>query len=177
MLTTDLLRALVKREAEPWAGWWGREVDQAREDETPQKPAMDLARHLKPFEVQSKTLRVGERTAKLPEVIGALETAKARAWARLTAPPAVAPSPSHGDSTVDVDEAARLLGMSRSWVYRHAGRLPFARRVGRRSLRFSTSGIRRYLGSRGGLISSGTNGGPLPHATSDATARAPSGVH
>src|SRR5262245_5949014 len=85
--------------------------------------------------------RVGQRQ---------LETAKARAWARLTAPPAVAPSLSHSDETVDVDEAARLLGMSRSWVYRHAARLPFARRVGRRALRFSTSGIRRYLASRGG---------------------------
>jgi hypothetical protein len=63
MLTADLLRALVKREAEPWAGSWGRDVDQAREDETPRKPAMDLARHLKPFEVQPKKLRVGERTA------------------------------------------------------------------------------------------------------------------
>ena len=63
MLTADLLRALVKREAEPWAGLWGREVDQARGDETPRKPAMDLARHLKPFEVQPKKLRVGERTA------------------------------------------------------------------------------------------------------------------
>jgi hypothetical protein len=52
LLTAGLLRALVKRE-----------VDQAREDETPRKPAMDLARHLKPFEVQPKKLRVGERTA------------------------------------------------------------------------------------------------------------------
>jgi hypothetical protein len=63
LLTADLLRALVKRETEPWAGWWGREVDLAREDETPRKPAMDLARHLKPFEVQPKKLRVGESTA------------------------------------------------------------------------------------------------------------------
>jgi predicted DNA-binding transcriptional regulator AlpA len=86
---------------------------------------------------------------RLPEVIGALETAKARAWARLTVPPAVAPSATHGDATVDVDEAARLLGMSRSWVYRHASRLPFACRVGGRALRFSTTGIRRYLASRG----------------------------
>jgi predicted DNA-binding transcriptional regulator AlpA len=86
----------------------------------------------------------------LPEAIGALETAKARAWARLTAPPAVAPSPSHCDSTVDVAEAARLLSMSRSWVYRNASSLPFTRRVGRRALRFSTSGIRRYLAAHGG---------------------------
>jgi excisionase family DNA binding protein len=86
---------------------------------------------------------------RLPEVLGALETAKTRMWMRLTAPPAVAQSATDSDETVDVDEAARLLGMSRSWVYRHARRLPFARRVGRRALRFSTSGIRRYLAARG----------------------------
>ena len=87
--------------------------------------------------------------AQLPEVVGALETAKARAWARLTAPPTAASAPADSDATVDVDEAARLLGMSPSWVYRHARRLPFARRVGGRALRFSTSGIRRYLSARG----------------------------
>ena len=38
------------------------------------------------------------------------------------------------DETVDVDDAARPLGMSRSWVYRHASRLRFTRRVGRRAL-------------------------------------------
>jgi predicted DNA-binding transcriptional regulator AlpA len=85
---------------------------------------------------------------RLPDALGALETVKSRMWMRLTAQPAVASSPTHGDATVDVDEAARLLGMSRSWVYRHASRLPFTRRVGRRALRFSTSGIRRYLAAR-----------------------------
>jgi predicted DNA-binding transcriptional regulator AlpA len=49
---------------------------------------------------------------------------------------------------VDVREAARLLAMSPGWVYRNAGRLPFTRRVGTRSLRFSVAGIRRYLASR-----------------------------
>jgi predicted DNA-binding transcriptional regulator AlpA len=86
----------------------------------------------------------------LPEVIGALETAKSRMWMRLAAQPAGAHSTTDADETVDVDQAARLLGMSRSWVYRHARRLPFAHRVGHRALRFSTGGIRRYLASRGG---------------------------
>lgn len=85
---------------------------------------------------------------RLPELIGALETAKGRAWVRLTAPAPGTSSAAEHDETVDVDEAARLLGMSRSWVYRHAGRLPFGRRVGRRALRFSTAGIRRYLATR-----------------------------
>lgn len=47
------------------------------------------------------------------------------------------------DDLVDVHEAARVLGMSVKWVYRHASKLPFAVRVGR-SLRFSRAGIEKY---------------------------------
>ncbi len=84
----------------------------------------------------------------LPELIGALETAKARAWVRLTAPAPGSPSAAEHDETVDVDDAARLLGMSPGWLYRNARRLPFTRRVGPRALRFSVAGIRRYLTNR-----------------------------
>jgi hypothetical protein len=63
VFTIDLLRHLVDREGEPWPGWWGREVDQAKEGETPRKPAMELARYLKPFGVQPKKLRDGDRTS------------------------------------------------------------------------------------------------------------------
>jgi predicted DNA-binding transcriptional regulator AlpA len=84
----------------------------------------------------------------LPEAIGALESVRARAWARLVASVTAGPPPDPADTTVDVHEAARLLGMSPAWVYRNAGTLPFTRRVGGRSLRFSVAGIRRYLASR-----------------------------
>lgn len=57
LLTIDLLRALVERETEPWPGWWGRDVDQAKDGEVPRKPAMELARYLKPFEVQPIPMR------------------------------------------------------------------------------------------------------------------------
>jgi hypothetical protein len=63
ILTVDLLRALIEREAEPWGGWWGKDVDQAKDGETPRKPAMELARRLKLFDVRPKKLRVGDRTA------------------------------------------------------------------------------------------------------------------
>jgi hypothetical protein len=53
----------------------------------------------------------GVPTASLPEVIGAFEAAKARAWARLMLVSPAAPAPDN-DATVDVREAARLLGMS-----------------------------------------------------------------
>jgi predicted DNA-binding transcriptional regulator AlpA len=45
-------------------------------------------------------------------------------------------------------EAAALLGVTVSWLYRHAGRLPFARRLSRKALRFSESGLRRWLATK-----------------------------
>jgi hypothetical protein len=62
ILTIDLLRALVEREGEPWGGWWGKDVDQAKEGETPRKPAMELAQHLKDFDVRPKKLRIEKWT-------------------------------------------------------------------------------------------------------------------
>src|SRR5262245_53269208 len=55
-----------------------------------------------------------------------------------------APYEQGNDDCLDIREAAKLLRMSPSWLYRHAARLPFARRVGRRTLRFSAAGIRKY---------------------------------
>src|SRR5262249_24352010 len=41
-----------------------KDVDAANDGQTPRTPAMELARYLKPFGVQPKQLRVGDRTAK-----------------------------------------------------------------------------------------------------------------
>jgi predicted DNA-binding transcriptional regulator AlpA len=88
-------------------------------------------------------------TEAVPDAIGQLETAKAKLWARLMVPATKVPAVDDPETTVDVHQAARMLGMSPGWLYRNAKRLPFTRRVGTRALRFSTSGIRRYLASRG----------------------------
>jgi excisionase family DNA binding protein len=88
----------------------------------------------------------------LPEAIGALEAAKARAWARLTTPTVPAPE-THGSlsdgAALDVDEVARRTRMSVTWLYRQAraGHLPFARRIGRR-LVFDEAGLQRWLDRR-----------------------------
>jgi predicted DNA-binding transcriptional regulator AlpA len=87
-------------------------------------------------------------TEAVPEAIGQLERAKATLWARLMVPAPTAPALDDPDTTVDVREAARLLAMSPTWLYRHAKQLPFTRRVGRRALRFSVAGIQRYLVAR-----------------------------
>lgn len=62
-----------------------------------------------------------------------------------------APRPDTSDSEdelVDARAASRLLGMSTHWIYRNASRLPFARRIGDRTLRFSVRGIRKYQATR-----------------------------
>ena len=45
-------------------------------------------------------------------------------------------------------EAAALLGVTVTWLYRHAGQLPFTRRLSRKALRFSVAGLRRWLAAR-----------------------------
>lgn len=45
-------------------------------------------------------------------------------------------------------ETAALLGVTVTWLYRHAGKLPFARRLSRKALRFSEAGLHRWLAGR-----------------------------
>jgi len=47
-------------------------------------------------------------------------------------------------------EASAILNVRVRWLYRHAGRLPFTRRLSRKRLRFSEAGLRRYLETRRG---------------------------
>ena len=69
----------------------------------------------------------------LPDLIGDLEAAKARAMARLTSPAAARPVMGADlEGNVSVEEAARRLAVSDRWVYSHAKSLPFVRRIGRR---------------------------------------------
>ena len=49
------------------------------------------------------------------------------------------------DRLLTPSEAAEILNVPVRWLYRHTPRLPFARRLSRKRLRFSESGLRRYL--------------------------------
>ena len=53
--------------------------------------------------------------------------------------------PANADQLLTAKEAAQRLGMSVDWLYDHAQRLPFTRRVGTRSLRFSRTAIDDYM--------------------------------
>jgi excisionase family DNA binding protein len=80
----------------------------------------------------------------IPAVIGELERVKATLWIRLANPCSGPNVPEVNGELLTVEEVAERLRKSRSWVYRHAGRLPFTRRVGR-SLRFLPAGLTKYL--------------------------------
>lgn len=81
----------------------------------------------------------------LPQLIGDLEAARAAAWVRLTAPTSnkTAEAADQEARNLDVAEAAKRLGMSRDWLYRHASELPFAVRIGRR-LVFDSRELERW---------------------------------
>jgi len=53
-----------------------------------------------------------------------------------------------GDKLLDAEEACKVLSTSVDWLYRHANRLPFTRKLGPRMLRFSYQGIQKYLATR-----------------------------
>jgi len=91
------------------------------------------------------SLLEGTPAPELPQLIGDLEAARAAAWARLTAPAAAKPPEALGQEArnLDVAEAAKRLGMSRDWLYRHASELPFAVRIGRRVV-FDSVALERW---------------------------------
>jgi excisionase family DNA binding protein len=84
------------------------------------------------------------------EIVGKLEALRFRLWTSATNPePATA---AVGSSRgLDVAAVAERTGMSTDWLYREvrAGRLPFARRLGRRVV-FDEAGLDRWLDRRAG---------------------------
>lgn len=80
-------------------------------------------------------------------VVGELEALKFTVCTASIPTPEVKTNGSE-DRLLTVDEAAERLGMSVTWLYKNAARLPFTRRIGQRTVRFSATGITRYLTSR-----------------------------
>ncbi len=52
------------------------------------------------------------------------------------------------DRLLTPQEAATILGQSVPWLYRHAAKFPFTRRISRRNLRFSEAGLRRWIAAK-----------------------------
>lgn len=57
-------------------------------------------------------------------------------------------APRADERLLTVGEAATLLGVAPRWLYRHASGLPFTRRLSPKALRFSESGLHRWLERR-----------------------------
>ncbi len=54
------------------------------------------------------------------------------------------------DEFLTTADAARLLNVSEDWIYRRAHRLPFARRLSRKALRFSRAGLLKWRAAKAG---------------------------
>lgn len=90
---------------------------------------MDLAKDLTPEDV--------------PGLLGDLEVIRLTALARI-ASRTIEIKP---DELLDVAQASKRMNVSPSYLYRHAGRLPFTRREGRKLL-FSSAGMDKYLAAK-----------------------------
>ncbi len=53
-----------------------------------------------------------------------------------------------GDRLLAAKEASKILCVGEDWLYRHASRLPFTRKLGPKMLRFSYQGIQKYLATK-----------------------------
>lgn len=85
----------------------------------------------------------------LPSLIGALEAAKAVAWARLTKPPEQAAhvAPPAG-RWVGHHGAAEAEGLDAGWLLRHTKGLKFRRDLSRRNVQFDVEALHRWLMAR-----------------------------
>ncbi len=64
------------------------------------------------------------------------------------ASPAPSPAPAAPDRLLTPEEAATLLGVTPAWLIRRAKRLPFARPLSRKIVRFSETGLQRWAAAR-----------------------------
>ncbi len=49
------------------------------------------------------------------------------------------------DRLLTVSQVAEILGVERSWVYRHNGEWPFRVQLSRKTVRFSERGLRKWM--------------------------------
>ncbi len=97
-----------------------------------------------PLDVLETALRQARPEARGALVASVLAWAAAKLAAAQAAPPAPAePGVSGPDANLSAPEAARRLGVSMDWLYKHASGLPFTIRIGRRLL-FSSRGLERW---------------------------------
>jgi excisionase family DNA binding protein len=89
----------------------------------------------------------------IPAILAALSAMAGAASARILGSEDAGDTPAEAaDENLSIEEAARRLGVSKDYLYRHAKKLPFTRRIGRRLL-FSARGLERWNRRRAPLDS------------------------
>ncbi len=61
---------------------------------------------------------------------------------------AAQPEAPEWDRLLTPEEAAQILGVTVKWLYRHAKRFSFTRRLSRKCLRFSEAGLRKWQAAK-----------------------------
>lgn len=86
----------------------------------------------------------------IPGLLGDVERIRAMLWARLATPrnPPATDGVSQADRLLDVNQAAEILNTTSRWLYRHANKLPFTRRLSRKNLKFSELGLHKWIAKR-----------------------------
>ena len=81
---------------------------------------------------------------RIPDLLGKIEYLRGVAWMMMLSQPAK-PRDGVTDQLLTVEEAAHRLRVSKDWLYRRSGRLPFEVRLGRRLVRYSSQGVDRWI--------------------------------
>jgi len=93
--------------------------------------------------LQSVLNAIGKMTPEqVPTLLGELEMLRATAVLKMSAPPSLPQC-----ELLNVEEAAKRLGVSTDYLYRHAAQFSFTRRMGRKLL-FHSGGVEQYINRR-----------------------------
>ena|SRR5688572_26907967 len=117
---------------------WGRDVPDLCPTMTPRDAIRTLLEGAKPDELP----------ALAGELAQALTVVMARAATIALKAPSNGPRITETVGLLSVEEAAGRLGVAPSWLYRHARRLPFTRKLGHRTLRFDATALDSWMRTR-----------------------------
>ena len=92
-------------------------------------------------QIPALVAEVASEQAALSAIQGALTV-------RLLVTPGAHDSGTDGDRLLTAEEVAHVLGVTKRWVQRRARRLPFARHISVRSVRYSEAGLKRWMMAR-----------------------------
>jgi predicted DNA-binding transcriptional regulator AlpA len=94
------------------------------------------------------THQIPALVAELASELAALSALQGVLTARLLAPQDNAASRESTDQLLTAEQVATILGVTKRWVERRARRLPFARRLSAHAVRYSESGLKRWMANR-----------------------------